>query len=228
MPGPVRMEKRRADAQNVLSMIHWARLGSCSMRNSSVGPACWEWRASSVWMLEIMLAKLMSPESRASEASATNCTLVKPVSNVNGSWMATSTTLAPIIIPSNVARAAIIPQSLVWYALWAKSYWGSPLARSSWGKKRLSCVCRFFFQAEDGIRDLTVTGVQTCALPISLALHLDGDVLDVQHDVGDVLAHAGNRGEFVQHAVDMHRLHGGTLQRGQEDAPERIDRKSVV
>src|SRR2546430_16470534 len=27
--------------------------------------------------------------------------------------------------------------------------------------------CVFFFQAEDGIRDLTVTGVQTCALPIS-------------------------------------------------------------
>src|SRR2546430_16639758 len=26
----------------------------------------------------------------------------------------------------------------------------------------------FFFQAEDGIRDLTVTGVQTCALPISI------------------------------------------------------------
>src|SRR5205085_7565199 len=31
---------------------------------------------------------------------------------------------------------------------------------------RLLC---FFFQAEDGIRDLTVTGVQTCALPISAA-----------------------------------------------------------
>src|SRR5256886_8113264 len=27
-------------------------------------------------------------------------------------------------------------------------------------------VMIFFFQAEDGIRDLTVTGVQTCALPI--------------------------------------------------------------
>src|SRR2546422_3359261 len=26
----------------------------------------------------------------------------------------------------------------------------------------------FFFQAEDGIRDVAVTGVQTCALPISL------------------------------------------------------------
>src|SRR2546430_9198594 len=32
----------------------------------------------------------------------------------------------------------------------------------------ISRVCFFFFfQAEDGIRDLTVTGVQTCALPIS-------------------------------------------------------------
>src|SRR5205823_11486870 len=29
------------------------------------------------------------------------------------------------------------------------------------------CVFYFFFQAEDGIRDKLVTGVQTCALPIS-------------------------------------------------------------
>src|SRR2546422_8848229 len=28
------------------------------------------------------------------------------------------------------------------------------------------CVSFFFFQAEDGIRDVAVTGVQTCALPI--------------------------------------------------------------
>src|SRR6266568_3038008 len=43
------------------------------------------------------------------------------------------------------------------------------------------CVCccnhkhpnvSFFFQAEDGIRDGTVTGVQTCALPISDALEM--------------------------------------------------------
>src|SRR5687768_7420124 len=27
-------------------------------------------------------------------------------------------------------------------------------------------LVRFFFQAEDGIRDVAVTGVQTCALPI--------------------------------------------------------------
>src|SRR5699024_11988287 len=30
----------------------------------------------------------------------------------------------------------------------------------------------FFFQAEDGIRDRNVTGVQTCALPILAGLHL--------------------------------------------------------
>src|SRR5256886_5204098 len=33
---------------------------------------------------------------------------------------------------------------------------------------RVRGVGFFFFQAEDGIRDLTVTGVQTCALPIYL------------------------------------------------------------
>src|SRR2546430_12593677 len=32
-------------------------------------------------------------------------------------------------------------------------------------RERLGMIL-FFFQAEDGIRDLTVTGVQTCALPI--------------------------------------------------------------
>src|SRR5207244_8267821 len=31
----------------------------------------------------------------------------------------------------------------------------------------LLCLANFFFQAEDGIRDDLVTGVQTCALPIS-------------------------------------------------------------
>src|SRR5687767_15991521 len=32
------------------------------------------------------------------------------------------------------------------------------------------CYLIFFFQAEDGIRDKLVTGVQTCALPISITL----------------------------------------------------------
>src|SRR5256885_7054334 len=33
--------------------------------------------------------------------------------------------------------------------------------------------CIFFFQAEDGIRDYKVTGVQTCALPISVRVYPD-------------------------------------------------------
>src|SRR5699024_12075951 len=33
-------------------------------------------------------------------------------------------------------------------------------------------VVHFFFQAEDGIRDRNVTGVQTCALPIYLSASL--------------------------------------------------------
>src|SRR2546427_4883487 len=56
-------------------------------------------------------------------------------------------------------------------------------------------VSLFFFQAEDGIRDLTVTGVQTCALPICLG---GGDVLfalrrlRIEPRGGHVLAHDGD------------------------------------
>ena len=42
--------------------------------------------------------------------------------------------------------------------LWLIACVGIPTCISVWR--------RFFFQAEDGIRDLIVTGVQTCALPI--------------------------------------------------------------
>src|SRR5207248_3466242 len=35
----------------------------------------------------------------------------------------------------------------------------------------------FFFQAEDGIRDRTVTGVQTCALPISASPPYDWEAM---------------------------------------------------
>src|SRR2546430_11770892 len=46
-------------------------------------------------------------------------------------------------------------------------------------KTRCEGCVFFFFQAEDGIRDLTVTGVQTCALPIS------ADLVDVAEALGD-------------------------------------------
>src|SRR5439155_13344289 len=41
---------------------------------------------------------------------------------------------------------------------------------------------RFFFQAEDGIRDGHVTGVQTCALPIYTRADL----------IGNLVVHTGN------------------------------------
>src|SRR5256886_4415570 len=54
-------------------------------------------------------------------------------------------------------------------------------ARAARGCARLVC---FFFQAEDGIRDLTVTGVQTCALPIwwplQMARELDDAILSLR------------------------------------------------
>src|SRR2546430_3849131 len=51
---------------------------------------------------------------------------------------------------------------------------------------KILCVVSFFFfffQAEDGIRDLTVTGVQTCALPICEEIGSGGIVRDQKlHD----------------------------------------------
>src|SRR5256886_12785644 len=44
----------------------------------------------------------------------------------------------------------------------------------------------FFFQAEDGIRDLTVTGVQTCALPIwekAVRILFCGDYFPASHSL---------------------------------------------
>src|SRR5438874_8214502 len=43
----------------------------------------------------------------------------------------------------------------------------------------------FFFQAEDGIRDLYVTGVQTCALPISIKPSADAQAKMVEVNPGD-------------------------------------------
>src|SRR5437868_10692591 len=69
--------------------------------------------------------------------------------------------------------------------------------RLSWGQVR-RMLCFFFFQAEDGIRDRNVTGVQTCALPIYtvganrvdegakiVRLHLRPGVL-LQHRIGRI------------------------------------------
>src|SRR6266478_6364394 len=66
----------------------------------------------------------------------------------------------------------------------------------------VSSHCVFFFQAEDGIRDLTVTGVQTCALPI---LPLCGEQTHARAHTRHVRTApraAGNREDAIEH------LHG--------------------
>src|SRR3712207_8152714 len=63
----------------------------------------------------------------------------------------------------------------------------------------ITIVKIFFFQAEDGIRDIGVTGVQTCALPISIKAKelfrndkeyvvMQGEVLIVDEHTGRMLA----------------------------------------
>src|SRR5207302_4741006 len=63
-------------------------------------------------------------------------------------------------------------------------------------------VC-FFFQAEDGIRDFHVTGVQTCALPISRRRSRPlGDAARQGETVGAQAIHlpvAGNKGLSLSH-----------------------------
>src|SRR2546421_6536051 len=47
--------------------------------------------------------------------------------------------------------------------------WSPCILKEPLGRLLACSFLFFFFQAEDGIRDLIVTGVQTCALPISHA-----------------------------------------------------------
>src|SRR5690349_4899194 len=58
----------------------------------------------------------------------------------------------------------------------------------------------FFFQAEDGIRDLYVTGVQTCALPIS---ERDEGEAGPHHDQGQGAGTDAGRDQAVGHGVRL-------------------------
>src|SRR2546429_1087404 len=83
--------------------------------------------------------------------------------------------VAMIILTLSVSRLLTLLLRLVAFLLFLNPQCLASISRwitasSSWKRFCLS-VCRalssiFFFQAEDGIRDVAVTGVQTCALPI--------------------------------------------------------------
>src|SRR6267143_3846309 len=84
----------------------------------------------------------------------------------------------------------------------------------------------FFFRAEDGIRDGTVTGVQTCALPISHRLDGLGERRLVAHalqrDVGAVAAR--ERAQLLGGIalVEVHRL-GAELRGARQTIVHAVD-----
>src|SRR5256886_9144250 len=61
-------------------------------------------------------------------------------------------------------------------------------------------VLFFFFQAEDGIRDLTVTGVQTCALPIFRRI---GRELNVRYALEGSVRRAGSALRITAQLIDV-------------------------
>src|SRR5258707_3277522 len=68
------------------------------------------------------------------------------------------------------------------------------ISRLTFLRTVIGYVLFFFFQAEDGIRDIGVTGVQTCALPISAATNQALQLAAVSGIT--VLAAAGDAGSF--------------------------------
>src|SRR5438552_12368944 len=95
----------------------------------------------------------------------------------------------------------------------------------------LSTCVSFFFQAEDGIRDDLVTGVQTCALPISEHRLLRTDELDGTRSLQQAvfrqmdLAHAAAAelaGQAVLAEFPRHLPGGERLEIGRASCRERV------
>src|SRR5699024_11582137 len=78
----------------------------------------------------------------------------------------------------------------------------------------------FFFQAEDGIRDRNVTGVQTCALPI-LEFQVSDDnkaimLLESQFGISDYEVHAEGNIRVYSHLGKQGRLNKAFVENGIE------------
>src|SRR5258706_1910282 len=90
----------------------------------------------------------------------------------------------------------------------------------------LAMISCFFFQAEDGIRDWSVTGVQTCALPIwRCAL----DVSPTSASRSGILAGpTPRRARIAASSITFRRMRSICTTRSDESTWPRSDRKSVV
>src|SRR5699024_3352770 len=86
-------------------------------------------------------------------------------------------------------------------------------------------LCLFLFQAEDGIRDRNVTGVQTCALPIFLPRSPGIPGVGFPADVLRLPSCAGS-GHRPSHAVDAGTV--GRSHRPGMPSPTHADGRSAV
>src|SRR5207248_7123115 len=77
----------------------------------------------------------------------------------------------------------------------------------------------FFFQAEDGIRDRTVTGVQTCALPISTAANASDHVFLPEQP-------AASAGLFE--GIDAVQSDAGSSDNSGSQSPPGLDRRDRI
>src|SRR5699024_7088764 len=76
--------------------------------------------------------------------------------------------------------------------------------------------CCFFFQAEDGIRDLNVTGVQTCALPLWFTLKIETTPI------------LPDKGLFESSIPAQRSLYGVSLGISNQSSPSSIFARSVL
>src|SRR5258708_18477343 len=86
------------------------------------------------------------------------------------------------------------------------------------------CILFFFFQAEDGIRDDLVTGVQTCALPIYA--HPGLRVADQQaRAVAAVVALNFDRRKFTGESHGFPAAHASLLQGARRSEERRVGKE---
>src|SRR3989441_5939068 len=82
-------------------------------------------------------------------------------------------------------------------------------------------MCFFFFQAEDGIRDKLVTGVQTCALPISPLLPHVNPGLMVERDLAALREVSVSMGLMLETVAERLGSPGLAHDRAPDKAPAR-------
>ena len=94
----------------------------------------------------------------------------------------------------------------------------------TWSGSMISMSCAVSIIA--GGDDRRALDLQMHALA-ALAMQAERERLEVEDDVGDILAHAGDRRELVQHAVDLNRRDRGALQRRQQHATQRVAQRDA-